>query len=243
MAKSQSKTPRRTAAARGQSPPRPESANIPKGFKRKKFIRAADAHLLVARTAASMAAPPFICEGAKVIGKASRDEHLEVTVRLRPSNSLPKAAELLGMGSTPAQTMSRAEFDRRHGASVADLAAVRKFARAQELSVVRESSARRTVILGGTVEQFDKAFRVDLHTYQYPDGTYRGRTGFIKIPSALKGIIEGVFGLDNRPVARRKRQCTATAQTKQPAALTPSIQIRSPSSTTFPPTLTEAVKS
>jgi hypothetical protein len=61
MAKSQSKTPRRTAAARGQSPPRPESANIPKGFKRKKFIRAADAHLLVARTAASMAAPPFIC--------------------------------------------------------------------------------------------------------------------------------------------------------------------------------------
>jgi kumamolisin len=144
-------------------------------------------------------------EGAKVIGKASRDEHLEVTVRLRPSNSLPKAAELLGMGSTPAQTMSRAEFDRRHGASVADLAAVRKFARAQELLVVRESSARRTVILGGTVEQFDKAFRVDLHTYQYPDGTYRGRTGFIKIPSALKGIIEGVFGLDNRPVARRKR--------------------------------------
>lgn len=143
--------------------------------------------------------------GAKVIGKAPRDEHLEVTVRLRPSNPLPNASALLRMGSTPLKTMTRDEFDRRHGASVADLTAVRKFARGYKLSVARESSARRTVILGGTVEQFDRAFGVDLRTYEYPDGTYRGRTGFIKLPVALKGIIEGVFGMDNRPVARRKR--------------------------------------
>jgi kumamolisin len=146
-------------------------------------------------------------EGAKVLFKAPSDDHLEVTVRLRPENALPKASELLGKGSTPLRTMSRAEFDQRHGASTADIAAVKKFARAHKLSVVRESSARRTVILGGTVEQFDWAFGVDLQTYEYLNGTgtYRGRTGYIKIPTALKGIIEGVFGLDNRPVARRKR--------------------------------------
>src|ERR1700722_9076885 len=146
-------------------------------------------------------------EGAKVLFKAPSDDHLEVTVRLRPENALPKASELLGKGSTPLRTMSRAEFDQRHGASTADIAAVKKFARAHKLSVVRESSARRTVILGGTVEQFDWAFGVDLQTYEYLNGTgtYRGRTGYIKIPTALKGIIEGVFGLDNRHVARRKR--------------------------------------
>ena len=88
---------------------------------------------------------------------------------------------------------------------------MKKFARAYKLSVARESSARRTVILGGTVEQFDRAFGVNLQTYEYPDGTYRGRTGSIKIPAALKGIIEGVFGLDNRPVARRKRPLYASA--------------------------------
>jgi kumamolisin len=141
----------------------------------------------------------------KVIDKAPSDEHLEVTVRLRPENLLPKASQLLGMGSTPLRTMTRAEFDQRHGASTEDIAAIRKLARAHKLAIVRESSARRTVILAGTVEQFDRAFGVNLQTYQYADGTYRGRTGSIKIPKDLKGIVEGVFGLDNRPVARQKR--------------------------------------
>ena len=144
-------------------------------------------------------------EGAVAIAEAPRDEHLEVTVRLRPRTSLPKASDFLGMGSTPPPTITRAQFDRRHGASDADRAAVKKFAREHKLSVVRDSSERRTVILGGTVEQFETAFRVKLKTYEYPGGTYRGRTGSISIPTELRGIVEGVFGLDNRPVARRKR--------------------------------------
>jgi hypothetical protein len=48
-------------AKSGSNTRRPESATIPKGFKRPKSIREADAHLLVARTAASMAPPPYIC--------------------------------------------------------------------------------------------------------------------------------------------------------------------------------------
>jgi kumamolisin len=44
---------------------------------------------------------------------------------------------------------------------------------------------------------------VSLQTYAYPQGTYRGRTGSIQIPAELAPVIEGVFGLDNRPVARR----------------------------------------
>src|SRR5207237_142910 len=35
--------------------------------------------------------------------------------------------------------------------------------------------------------------------YEYPQGSYRGRTGSLTIPVELSGVIEGVFGLDDRP--------------------------------------------
>lgn len=38
--------------------------------------------------------------------------------------------------------------------------------------------------------------------YEHPGGSYRGRTGQIYIPTELKDIVEGVFGLDNRQQAR-----------------------------------------
>jgi len=48
-------------------------------------------------------------------------------------------------------------------------------------------------------------------------GEYRGRTGAVRMPAELKGIVEGVFGLDNRPQAkphfrRRKPQGEIHAQ-------------------------------
>lgn len=63
MAKSGSKSPKQATATRKPrvSGPAPGSVGLPKGFKRRKSIPAAEAHLLVARTAASMAAPPYIC--------------------------------------------------------------------------------------------------------------------------------------------------------------------------------------
>jgi len=37
-----------------------------------------------------------------------------------------------------------------------------------------------------------------------PDGsTFRGFEGEISVPTDLQGIVQGVFGLDTRPVARR----------------------------------------
>jgi len=140
---------------------------------------------------------------AKSIGPAPKDERVEVTVRLRPRTPLPKAADLLTPSTTPRQILSHEEFESRHAADPKDIAQVRKFAQANGLLVVRESASRRSVMLSGTVEKLNKAFGVNLQTYNYPTGTYRGRTGKIKIPANLAKIVEGVFGLDNRPVARR----------------------------------------
>jgi len=81
--------------------------------------------------------------------------------------------------------MSREEFAQRHGADPADLAAVRAFASSCGLSVVQEHAARRTVVLQGTVAQFNAAFQVQLQQMQHDSCSYRGRTGSIALPSAL----------------------------------------------------------
>ena len=140
---------------------------------------------------------------ATPIGPAPADERLEVTLRLRAKNALPKAQDLLKPSGTPLQQLTHAEFDDRYGADPADIELVRKFAEDNKLTVVRADPARRSVMLSGVVADFNAAFGQKLKTYSYAKGTYRGRIGSVKIPAELAGIIEGVFGLDNRPVATR----------------------------------------
>jgi kumamolisin len=52
----------------------------------------------------------------------------------------------------------------------------------------------------------EAAFQVKLFNYSHASGSYRGRVGRVHIPVALQDIVQGVFGLDNRQVARRRRQ-------------------------------------
>src|ERR1700679_2644324 len=138
--------------------------------------------------------------GAKAIAPRPSDERLEVTIRLRPKTPLPDAREMLALSETPIPILTHDQYEKKDGSLEADIALIRKFARAHNLIVVRESPARRSVMLSGTVADFNKAFEVNLKTYEYPAGTYRGRTGSIHIPAGLSKIVEGVFGLDNRPV-------------------------------------------
>jgi kumamolisin len=157
---------------------------------------------------------------ARVIAPAPPDERLEVTVRLRPKTPLPDPASLLQPSKDPAPILTRQEYNARYGADPKDVARVRRFAAAHHLTVVRVSAPRRSVMLAGTVADFNNAFNVDLHTYAYPGGTYRGREGAIRVPSELAPAVEGVFGLDNRPVARRHfriaRSTTRQADGAQP---------------------------
>ncbi|HXX28773.1 MAG TPA: S53 family peptidase [Terriglobales bacterium] len=141
--------------------------------------------------------------GAHVVAPAPPDERLEVTVRIRPKNALPRAQDMLKLSSVPLKQLTHAQYEERYGADAKDLALVSKFAKQHNLSVVRESASRRSVILSGSVADFNRAFRVSLQIYAYPQGTYRGRTGPVQIPAELAPVVEGVFGLDNRPVARR----------------------------------------
>jgi kumamolisin len=142
--------------------------------------------------------------GARSRAPADPTERLEVSVivRRRARQTLQTRVATLATGNRSAGFLSREEFAQEHGADPADLAVVRKFALANGLTVMHEHAARRTVILAGTVAQFNAAFSVQLQQFAHPGGTYRGRTGAIQLPAELDGVIEAVLGLDNRPQAK-----------------------------------------
>ncbi len=155
-------------------------------------------------------------EGAREIGPANPHEKVEVTVRLRSrAGKRPFISdEELRKPVQERTILSRAEFEKRHGADPASIARVESFARAHNLIVKEKSAARRTVVLSGTVAAMNAAFGVELKQYENPECKYRGRTGAIHLPEELHGVVEGVFGLDNRPQAKphfRRRRARAGA--------------------------------
>ncbi len=89
-----------------------------------------------------------------------------------------------------------------YGAAQEDLNKVGRFALDQGLTVVEASIARRTVIVAGTAAHMSRAFMVELGRYESPTESYRGREGPIYLPNDVAEIVMGVFGLDNRQMAR-----------------------------------------
>jgi kumamolisin len=143
--------------------------------------------------------------GARRISAADPNERIEVTILLRrrsKANEYPDVDQLGARLPKERSHLTREEFARTHGGHPDDIASIRKFASEFGLQVPREDRARRSVVLAGTVEAFSRAFEVELSRFEHPQGTYRGRTGSLTIPAELSGVIEGVFGLDDRPQAR-----------------------------------------
>lgn len=142
--------------------------------------------------------------GATVSGDVAPDERFEVTVRLRakpPLRSLDEGGAHDDRPLAQRRYLSREEYAAGHGADPDDIAKVTAFATAHQLAVVESHAARRSVVLSGTATTLAAAFGVTLKQYEHEGGTYRGRTGSISVPADLAQIVEGVFGLDDRPQA------------------------------------------
>lgn len=88
---------------------------------------------------------------------------------------------------------------------------MKAFAGTNGLKVSKVNVGARTVILSGNAGDFSHAFQVSLDRYEHVGGAYRGRTGPVRVPAALKNIIKGVHGLDNRPQARAHCRIAAAA--------------------------------
>ena len=151
--------------------------------------------------------------GAYIVGPANPARHIEVTVllRSRPAEEpLPSLDELGAQLPEERQHLTREAFASGLGSAREDAQQVVQFARQHGLRVVGRNLAARTIHLSGTIAAFSRAFRVLLSVYRDAGNIYRGRTGPVNVPSTLDDIVQGVFGLDNRPAARpqfcRKRE-------------------------------------
>ncbi|HEY5289957.1 MAG TPA: protease pro-enzyme activation domain-containing protein, partial [Caulobacteraceae bacterium] len=138
--------------------------------------------------------------GARDMGPAPPDQQAEVSILLRRANDLAPTLARLAQGDR--MIITREAFAERFGATAADAQAVEAFAARFGLVVMERDLARRTVRLAGAVNQFCQAFGVDLRRMDGPVGAFRGRTGAVRLPDEMAGIVEAVLGLDNRPQAR-----------------------------------------
>jgi len=136
-------------------------------------------------------------EGAKLTGPTDPHQLVEVSIIL-------KQRRALDLEHLQGKILSHDDFATAYGADPEHLERVRAFARAHHLRVIDspDEIARRTIKVQGTVANLEKAFGVTLNDYGHPGGRYRGRTGSIHIPAELEEVIQGVFGLDNRPQAK-----------------------------------------
>jgi len=138
--------------------------------------------------------------GATVTGRANPNATLEISLKLRRKNPLPPVT------GRPTTIMSRKELGETYGASKEDIDKVVQVFGRHGLQPVDTNPATRTVRLRGTIADMEEAFQVRLFSYAHEDGAYRGRVGAVHVPMEVKDIVQGVFGLDNRRVARRRRQ-------------------------------------
>lgn len=161
--------------------------------------------------------------GARDLGRALPAAEIEVTIWLRRGSApgpLPLAAGA-GRGAV-GPYLSRSDFARLHGARGEDIDQVRRFAEEAALEVREASVGRRSVRVAGSARDFERAFGTELRRFAYSGGTYRGRTGPLRVPRALAGAVEGVFGLDDRPQARahvRRRRADSTLAGYSPLAV------------------------
>ncbi len=154
---------------------------------------------------------------ATSLGRIAPDQTIRVSVIVRRRNPL-------NLHALQGRRISHAEFNEQYAASPADFDQIRAFAKAHDLTVDEAASslARRTIVLTGTAEAMEKAFAVELNSYE---DTRRKRrfhafTGKISLPEEHAPCIEAVLGLDSRPIATPhfRRRDTGSAQAQQPAA-------------------------
>jgi kumamolisin len=164
---------------------------------------------------------------ANRIGDVDPNEKIDVTITLA-GPKLPGANDLVG-------TLTPAKFKRKYGAKKADADKVAKSLKKFGLKVESVSLATRSVRVSGKVRDMSKAFKVKLGIMRSSrQNDYRGRTGSLSIPAELKGIVTGVFGLDERRMVEERRKGRAAAAAT-PAGSSPVSPAQLEQRYNFPP--------
>ena len=138
-------------------------------------------------------------------------ERIDVTMTLK-GPELPSPAQM------PKRPLSRREIDRRFGVRPAVIRKVEDVLRSLGLRIDDVKQGGRSLRVSGTAAAMMAAFRAELGIYKLRDlGEVRAREGVLMIPRVLQGVVTGIDGLDQRPMAFRQ----ATAPTRSAAMSLP----------------------
>jgi kumamolisin len=140
-------------------------------------------------------------------------ERIAVTVTLK-GPELPPPAKM------PRRPLSRREVDRKFGVRPAVIRNVERVLQSFQLSIDDVKQGGRSLRVSGSAAAMMAAFRPKLGIYELRgEGLIRGRRGPLMIPRALEGVITGIEGLDQRPMAFR--HAARRPASRPPACLTP----------------------
>lgn len=153
--------------------------------------------------APSHKAPPG--PSCKLIGDVPADERFEISIYLKPRDNEGGAVQ----GSNDPRADLASGRSAQHSD---DFKLIQAFAKDHGLSVVATEPAKRLIKLGGTAAQFQSAFQTKLAHYHDGKGTFRGRSGALKLPVELHPVVESVLGLDSRPAAQPRLVFRPAAQ-------------------------------
>ena len=151
------------------------------------------------------------------LAPAEPAESMQVTIVVRRRTdglAIPDHAYYAKTPPSKRRRLPPEEFASKYGAADDDLAAVRRFAESHGLAVLDSNAARRSIVVSGTVAQFNETFAITLNTYRHQvrrsqldaeprSETFRSYDGFVSVPADLADVIVGVFGLDNRRITKR----------------------------------------
>ena len=137
--------------------------------------------------------------------------HVGLLLRRPPQAPLPSLEEL---SANPRRSREERDQIRRQGrADGEDVQAVRDFAQEYELEVVDCDVERRIVTVAGPVARCARAFGVEMMMAEHAvHGRHRTHRGGVQLPTRLAYCVEGVFGLDERPVARRAASSSMSSE-------------------------------
>jgi kumamolisin len=144
-------------------------------------------------------------------------EKIDITIALA-GPKLPGPDDYVG------QTITEDELEAKFGAKKEDANKVAKTLKKFGFKVESVSLSTQTMRVIGTAAAIEAAFRPDMAIVRSTrqSGEYRARSGTLQIPKELKGIVAGVYGIDERRMARRKRAAAHARAGITLAPVTPS---------------------
>ena len=149
---------------------------------------------------------------ATEVGPLDGSTRIEITLLLRRKAELPR--ELI----EGPQTLTRDELGERYGADPADLDRIRRTLAGDGIQVLDHDLTARRVRLSGTIAALSRALQTQLRMIRSPHPVtgesvaHRYRSGGLRLPAELDGVVQGVVGLDDRPQLRTQHQLLADTE-------------------------------